>query len=144
MRATDSISFVEANARIAQSNRDSVLVHLRVSDSDKIPPLQSYLQNASSVRVVITSTGANISSVVDSMRASAIEFLPQGRAVNGGHVANFAGLSAQLGQPLRDIERAVIEQTIANNNGSIPRAAKVLDVSPSTIYRKMESWRAKS
>nr|WP_255552232.1 sigma 54-interacting transcriptional regulator [Maritimibacter dapengensis] len=51
-----------------------------------------------------------------------------------------AGLGALLGQRLADIERAVIEATIAAEDGSIPRAARVLDVSPSTIYRKREGW----
>jgi two-component system repressor protein LuxO len=51
-----------------------------------------------------------------------------------------ADLAPLIGRPLAEIERAVIEATIAAQGGSIPRAAKVLDVSPSTIYRKRESW----
>lgn len=50
------------------------------------------------------------------------------------------GISSLVGKRLADIERAVIEATIAASDGSIPRAARVLDVSPSTIYRKRESW----
>ncbi len=45
-----------------------------------------------------------------------------------------------VGQRLADIERAVIEATIAAEGGSVTRAARVLDVSPSTIYRKRDSW----
>jgi len=45
-----------------------------------------------------------------------------------------------VGRELRDIERQAIEGTIAACGGSIPRAAKLLGVSPSTIYRKRESW----
>lgn len=41
---------------------------------------------------------------------------------------------------LADIERKVIEDRIAVFDGSIPRAADSLSVSPSTIYRKKESW----
>ena len=36
----------------------------------------------------------------------------------------------------------LIEATIEHCGGSIPRAAKVLELSPSTIYRKIESWAA--
>jgi DNA-binding NtrC family response regulator len=49
-------------------------------------------------------------------------------------------VSGLIGRTLAEIERLVIEETIARNGGSIPRAAKVLDVAPSTIYRKMETW----
>lgn len=45
-----------------------------------------------------------------------------------------------VGRTLGEIERSVIEATIAAQGGSIPRAARVLDVSPSTIYRKRETW----
>lgn len=43
---------------------------------------------------------------------------------------------------LADIERKAIEDRIAVFDGSIPRAADSLSVSPSTIYRKKESWEA--
>ena len=45
-----------------------------------------------------------------------------------------------VGQPLAAIERQVIEATLARHGGSIPRAARVLEVSPSTLYRKIEGW----
>ena len=45
-----------------------------------------------------------------------------------------------LGKTLAEVERLVIEATIAAEGGSIPRAARVLGVSPSTIYRKRETW----
>lgn len=49
-------------------------------------------------------------------------------------------LSSIAGKTLAEIEQAVIEETIRRNGGSIPRAARELDVSPSTIYRKREGW----
>lgn len=54
--------------------------------------------------------------------------------------ASAQGVGALIGQPLAAIERAVIEATIAAEGGSVPRAARVLDLSPSTIYRKREAW----
>jgi DNA-binding NtrC family response regulator len=50
------------------------------------------------------------------------------------------GIDALIGRTLAEIERIVIEETIARNGGSVPRAARILAVAPSTIYRKMEGW----
>ena len=49
-------------------------------------------------------------------------------------------LDALIGKPLAEIERLVIEATLARHNGSVPKAARVLELSPSTLYRKIETW----
>ncbi|RMH46532.1 MAG: sigma-54-dependent Fis family transcriptional regulator [Alphaproteobacteria bacterium] len=51
-----------------------------------------------------------------------------------------AAIRALVGRPMAEIERHLIEATIAECAGSIPRAARLLDLSPSTIYRKREAW----
>ena len=38
------------------------------------------------------------------------------------------------------MEKEAIEQTIEFCDGNIPKAATLLEVSPSTIYRKRQSW----
>ncbi|MDP4985537.1 sigma-54-dependent transcriptional regulator [Pseudoalteromonas tunicata] len=43
-------------------------------------------------------------------------------------------------EPLWLAEKRYIEQAIALTNDNIPRAAAMLEVSPSTIYRKMKQW----
>ena len=43
-------------------------------------------------------------------------------------------------QSLADIERQAIEEAIERCNGNITQAANLLEVSPSTIYRKMQAW----
>ncbi len=68
------------------------------------------------------------------------ETLSSLRPPNSHGTAARGDLAPLIGRPLAEIERAVIEATIASEGGSIPRAAKVLDVSPSTIYRKREGW----
>jgi DNA-binding NtrC family response regulator len=45
-----------------------------------------------------------------------------------------------VGASLAEVERELIEATIEHCDGSIPRAARMLEVSPSTIYRKLEHW----
>ena len=49
-------------------------------------------------------------------------------------------VSPLVGETLADVERELIEATIAAHNGSVTKAARILDLSPSTIYRKREAW----
>jgi DNA-binding NtrC family response regulator len=70
---------------------------------------------------------------------------PAGAApVQPSHAEDEAALRGTLrrlvGATLADIEREFIEATIVECKGSIPRAARLLDVSPSTLYRKREAW----
>lgn len=44
------------------------------------------------------------------------------------------------GRTLAQIERMVIEDALARHGDSVPRAARELDVSASTIYRKRDAW----
>jgi len=43
-------------------------------------------------------------------------------------------------RPLWLVEKEAIEQAIALCDGNIPKAAALLEVSPSTIYRKRSAW----
>ncbi len=51
-------------------------------------------------------------------------------------------LDAMIGRSLAEIERAAIEATLAHCDGSVPRAARMLALSPSTLYRKLEAWKS--
>jgi len=53
-----------------------------------------------------------------------------------------AGSAMELlaGKTLAQVERLVIEEAIKRHAGSVPKAARELGVSPSTLYRKQESW----
>ena len=42
--------------------------------------------------------------------------------------------------PLAVLERQAIERAIGHCQGNVSRAAALLEVSPSTIYRKLQSW----
>ena len=58
--------------------------------------------------------------------------------------ATHSATDSLVGLTLADAERQLIEATVARHGGSIPKAARVLDVSPSTLYRKIESWKAEA
>ena len=44
------------------------------------------------------------------------------------------------GLTLDQIERLAVDGAIAAAQGSLPAAARILGVSPSTLYRKRERW----
>jgi DNA-binding NtrC family response regulator len=58
----------------------------------------------------------------------------------GGSQASANPMQSLVGQTLAEIERHVIEETIRKTSGSLPRAARILGVAPSTLYRKRENW----
>jgi len=58
-------------------------------------------------------------------------------------ISNNSGVTPEVNtdiQPLAEVERKTIEHAINFCDGNIPKAAALLDVSPSTIYRKKQSW----
>ncbi len=55
-----------------------------------------------------------------------------------------ASPAAQFVKPLVETEREAIEYAIAYCNGNIPNAAALLEVAPSTIYRKKSAWDSQS
>jgi DNA-binding NtrC family response regulator len=45
-------------------------------------------------------------------------------------------------RPLWIVEKETIEQAIEQCDGNIPKAAALLEISASTIYRKRQAWEA--
>ncbi len=70
----------------------------------------------------------------------ALDPTPGGPSAEGDELALRQTLRGLVGATLADLEREFIEATIIECKGSIPRAARLLDVSPSTLYRKREAW----
>ncbi|MEM7296450.1 MAG: sigma-54 dependent transcriptional regulator [Pseudomonadota bacterium] len=64
----------------------------------------------------------------------------QGPLADAANQNQVAALDSLIGRPLKEVEQIVIEATIERFGGSIPRAARVLGLAPSTVYRKRESW----
>jgi two-component system repressor protein LuxO len=44
--------------------------------------------------------------------------------------------------PLATMERRLIEAALARTDNDVPRAAALLQINPSTIYRRLQAWRA--
>jgi two-component system repressor protein LuxO len=43
--------------------------------------------------------------------------------------------------PLAEMERRLVLAALARTDGDIPRAAALLEINPSTVYRKVSAWR---
>lgn len=69
-----------------------------------------------------------------------------GRAGRFPSMKEMAGSQAPEGEadirPLHLVEKEAIERAIRLCDGNIPRAAALLKVSPSTLYRKLQAWEA--
>jgi DNA-binding NtrC family response regulator len=63
--------------------------------------------------------------------------------VSGENKSRYSGersnsaIQQLIGLPLNEVERKIIDATIHSEGGSIPKAAGILGVAPSTIYRKI-------
>ncbi|WP_166417587.1 sigma-54-dependent transcriptional regulator [Cochlodiniinecator piscidefendens] len=70
----------------------------------------------------------------------------QSSYISGHETAEAEPLSIKqlVGCSLEEIEQIAIEETITACDGSIPRAAKILGVAPSTLYRKRSGWKTLS
>jgi len=60
--------------------------------------------------------------------------------LQAGDLAEAGITDATAIRPLWQIEKQFIEQTIEHCDGNIPKAAALLEISPSTIYRKRQQW----
>lgn len=74
------------------------------------------------------------------------EMLPAGIGASrpGPERSGQVSFESLVGMTLAEMEQALIEATVQAEGGSVPRAARVLDVAPSTIYRKREAWAARN
>jgi DNA-binding NtrC family response regulator len=97
------------------------------------------LQDASSPEYVATPVVA--SPQVDAtapVRSEAAPVIMRAEPPTAGHAPLAAPARAVV--PLWQVERDAIESAIAFYDGNVPRAAAALEISPSTIYRKRQSW----
>lgn len=101
-------------------------------------------------RLVVLNEGRTIEfhMLPSDIRASAATAAPgiHGPATDARHLlASTPSLSGPVvdEQPVGPLEatiREAIERAITASGGSIPKAAQMLDVSPSTLYRRIEAW----
>ncbi|MGH1541107.1 MAG: sigma-54-dependent transcriptional regulator [Arenicella sp.] len=97
-------------------------------------------------RIVVMYPGGEVTSIMLQLKAesgsAAGSIDRQASAPVDNHVSRGRSNGELLSQirPLWEVEKEAIEQAIELCDDNIPKAAALLGVSPSTIYRKIQSW----
>lgn len=66
---------------------------------------------------------------------------PATMAAGAAEVAAAPATARDVVEPLWLVEKRAIEEAIAACDGNVNRAAGLLEVAPSTVYRKLQSWK---
>ncbi|MBV1866395.1 MAG: hypothetical protein KUG69_00600 [Marinosulfonomonas sp.] len=143
----NNVSFLKAEARFSVFGADKALLHLRAGNSGDLKKMQGYLGGASSIRVLVTTINPDALQTTQELRASTFELVPRSLSEVSTKVSGAATVTRKhetdymSGLTLDQIEKIAVEAAIEQNKGSVPKAARSLAVSPSTLYRKLENWR---
>jgi DNA-binding NtrC family response regulator len=159
-RARHCMTGQEALDDIARNPTDAVLLDLRLPDMDGLDVLKQIRAREFSVAVVVITADGSLNRAVEAMREGALDFLVKPfnadrLLITLGNVLERRRLNSMLeslsGQtaaeneeqkilPLHITERNAIEQAIRACDGNVVRAAALLEISASTVYRKLAHW----
>ena len=144
-RATDMIEIAEAAlARFAaEEGRDFDGLSPDVEDLFRSHPWPGNVRQLLNVirNVVVLNEGGLVTP----------DMLPDDLFAGLGRSGGAASASAQVALPaaesdpfsgltLAEVERRAVLGALSRHRGSVPRAARELDVAPSTLYRKLAAW----
>jgi two-component system repressor protein LuxO len=164
-RARHCMTGQEALDDIGRRPTDAVLLDLRLPDMDGLDVLKHIRAREFQVAVVVITADGSLNRAVEAMREGALDFLVkpfnadrllitlgnvlERRRLNSmvESLSSHAGPGNNGGNgegpkvlPLHVIERNAIEQAIRACDGNVVRAAALLEISASTIYRKLAHW----
>ena len=100
--------------------------------------LQNMVRNA-----VILNDGTEIEASMLSISAVPTQSTTAAKPIPVASTGKGPGVTVDLDRPFDAIERDIVDAAIEHCKGSIPKAAEMLQLSPSTIYRKREAWNSK-
>lgn len=155
LRATTKLNLVRFNNLKDALSADAPYVILAdfktIGDADAITTLTARF----TAPLIILSDRPSMASAVTAMRAGACDFFPKPASISAiaerisGLLAQRTMATNQMGNsqnrssvimPFWEQERDIIENALDVCNGNISRAAAALQISPSTIHRKKQTW----
>lgn len=132
---------------------------LIIADNETIgdPDIVDCLKSAFHVPIIVLSDRPTLAGAVRLMRAGASDLFPKPVSINALNerlrtllmsastpsYSNFCEKTHQTSNaivPFAEQERQIIETALGAFHGNITMAAAALQISPSTIYRKRQSW----
>jgi DNA-binding NtrC family response regulator len=156
----------EALGEIERRPPDALLLDLRLPDMDGLDILKHIKAQRYGIAVVVITADGSLNRAIEAMREGALDFLVKPfnadrllitlnnvlerqrlnsmvESLSGRAAANGSGdrLAIEV-PPLHITERSAIEQAIRACDGNVVRAAALLQVSASTIYRKLAQWQS--
>ncbi|GHA54720.1 hypothetical protein GCM10008927_20650 [Amylibacter ulvae] len=156
----------EAEQEFMAYDYEVILVDLGLPDRNGLELLSDFLLRKPKLKIIVITANGSMNIAVEAMRMGGADFLvkPVSQEKFSAAVNNaFAQLEQTavpvthqdsvfddrlservrplIGLPFDKVERALIEATIQHCNGSLPKAADLLQVAPSTLYRKKENWK---
>lgn len=145
-----------------------ILLDLMLPDRDGLDLMDEFLQQDPNLKIVVITANGSMNKAVEAMRLGAFDFLvkpvgdarlmetvrlavdraetpvPEARSDREQTLAQTLkedlAIQKLVGLSFDEIERAIIEATIDRCEGSLPKAADMLKLAPSTLYRKREAW----
>jgi DNA-binding NtrC family response regulator len=159
-RARHCMTGQEALADIGRNPTDAVLLDLRLPDMDGLDVLKQIRTHVFPAAVVVITADGSLNRAVEAMREGALDFLVKpfnadrllitlGNVLERRRLNSMVeSLSSHAGEnggkpqilPLHVTERNAIEQAIQACDGNVVRAAALLEISASTVYRKLAHW----
>lgn len=156
----------EAEQEFMAHDYEVILVDLGLPDRDGLELLADFLLRKPKLKIIVITANGSMNIAVEAMRMGGADFLvkpvsqekfsaavhhafaqlEQTTAPDVRHDGAFDDRLGErvrplIGLPFEKVERALIEATIQHCNGSLPKAAELLQVAPSTLYRKKENWK---
>jgi DNA-binding NtrC family response regulator len=159
-RARHRMTGQEALDDIAQNPTDAVLLDLRLPDMAGLDVLKRIRTHEFPAAVVVITADGSLNRAIEAMREGALDFLVkpfnadrllitlgnvlERRRLNSMVESLSSHAGAENGKPevlpLHVTERNAIEQAIQACDGNVVRAAALLEISASTVYRKLAHW----
>lgn len=109
--------------------------HLRAMESNNIDKLPGYQSPGKTGEISLNLPHENTDYGLDALAG---DFMPGGARNDIGD--NLQRTNRKPVKPLWLVEKEAIELAIRQCRGNIPKAAALLEVAPSTLYRKKQSW----